>query len=952
VSRRLLIVFVVVLLVVGGGYAALALPFVWLPPQSGTHLKVLWEDPGASVPRVAETVAKPLANALDGLDGLDEVLATARPGRAEVALHFDARARNPQAAVRQRLASLTLPTTDTPIRIVQESDTPEVVLIISSDAVGLPALTRWTVEGLFPALRGLKPVGAIALEGAPEPQLTAVVDQRRLAGAGLAPEDIARTLRGALNARSEATHGPPAQAASLSALPLRLPSGEVTALGEFARFELRHVSGSEVRYDGARALRIRIHGTAATSERVMTEAVTSQLGWLRANGQMPAGVNVSLVEELRATRVHARRALQRAMAIGALATLAFFFVVTGSLRALVGRAILLTAVWGAMLLVLWITATPLSVPTLGGVALAIGPILAISYVRRTHAQRGAPSRRATSVSFILAGAVVLLTPWLFATGTPVEHYRGLLLVYASALGLGALVDALWAGRSRRRRKTPGGWRSQPAAWLMTIFEHGRRRIGQYRWTARLSLFVLLVSALFTMSALSYRPVALDAYRPLVFEWIAESPGAGALAREDARLARLLEGETGVRHRELTLMNALSTRDGHDRVRARLGIEPQRDHPQWRAQLSRRLAAGGLAGLRFAFDPDANVPDGLQVSVRAGEWAALIELAAHVAGVASAVTGVARVDERIELMEQFVLHESEARETETTLPAGQIDRALTLARGELVLGQWEHQAMPSGLRMRLHPQPDPPAKVLVLGERRDAPARYLRDLGEVVRVPLPRWLQLDEEGYVARLEVIPSHAANARQLEGALTRTLERIRPGTDEAIEISGRADVGAALGPAWRVALLATLTIMLAVIWSRWRGSEPRIASFTAVVAVAATLVTASAAGMAGAGPNEPYLFGLMIVFVVGAIQAALLWDDGIVGAARRPFGRRALESVVVTLLMFVGTLPLAFLAGAAGALLAPLAQVVCGGLLAGLAVNFLFLAAFPASGAKRHIR
>lgn len=949
-ARRAFIAAVVALLVIGGGYAAVALPFVWLPPPTGTRVQVLWQDPGASSVRIAETVARPLARALGDLDGVDELSATVTTGRVEIALTFEARARNPLAAVHQQLARTALPPGGEPIRVTVAGTSPEVVLIVSARTLGMPALTRWMRDALLPALRSLPAVATVAVDGTPEEQIVAIPDQRRLAGVGLAPEGIIQTLREAMRAGApEAAREPSSRAAGLSALALRLPSGEVTALGEFTRFETVEVSPVQVSYDGAEALRVVVRGTPDALERTLVETVTSQLGWLRANGQLPDGLTVAPVEELYTTRVQARRSLQRAIAIGAFAALAVLFAVTASARALWGRTVLLLGMWGVVLVTWWITATPLSVPALGGMALAIGPVLALSYLRRVLARRGtAASPLFTGALFGSASMMVALAPWFFASGTLADHYRDLLLAFALALAVGVLIDALWSGRGRRRRSVAGGWRAESAAWFVATFEQWQRAIAASPWPARMLLLVLMASALLVVMALRYRDVPLDVYRPLVLEWLAPSPGARTLAIEDARLARALDGETGVLHREVSYLDPSHTLDGRAWMRARLGVEPGRDDPAWRAQLLARLAGGGLTGLRLLVDADAREATSLQVAVRAADWSELLDLTERVAERASAVPGVAGVHGRASAIEHFVLRDAAPLTPDAPWPESRIDRALALAEGDLVLGAWQRPEGRTVLRVRLDPRPAPAGRVLIAGELRGVPALYLRDLGELVRAPVPRWLRLDDEGYVAPLEVNPLPGADVQQLAMAVTRSLAAIELSPRQEILVSGRDDIAAALGPAWRVALLAGLSVVLVVAWRAWRGGTLRSGAMVALMATGVTLVTAAVAGAVGAAPSSPYLAGLIIVLALAVLQGGLLGGDPAT-RARRPFGRRVLDAVVVTAIALAAALPLTVLPGAAGALLAPLAQVVCIGLLTGLAFNLLFLPAFFPAGRRR---
>ena len=949
--RRLLIAAAVAFFIIGGWYAALSLPFVWLPPHTGVRLQVVWQDPGAAVPRIAEAVAKPLVQALGSLDGLEELSVTVSTGRVQVTLDFEARARNPLAAVRQRLGRATFPAGSEPVRVIQQGEVPEAILVVSARGPAGPALTRWTLDVLSPSLRGLKSVAMLAVEGVAETQIIALADQRRLAGAGLAPEDVIHVLGAAYRGATEATHKPSEQTARLAALPLRLPSGEITALGEFTRFDTREERAVQVLYDGAEALRILVQGAPGGSERKLAEAVGSQLGWLRANGQIPDGLDVVSVEELRATRVQARRSLQRAMVIGALGALALFFVITGSLRALTGRVMLLLSVWGAVLLALWIGSVPLSVPTLGGVALAVGPVVALSYLRRVRARRGTSKRSPNGVLVTALGTLMVLVPWLFATGTVWDHYQGLLLTFACSLGFGIVVDRLWSGTGRRRRAAESHWRSRSGAWLVAAIERWSRVIASRPWLARMLLLVSLVSALLASITLVYRDVPLDAYRPLVLEWTVESPGVGAIAREDERLMVVLAGETGVRHRELTYLDPSRTFAGRALVRTRLFVDPGSDDPAWRARLLQRMAGAGLKGLRLVSDSDARETNGLQVIVHTTEWPALLELAGQVLERAGVVRGVERVDGGMEPLERYVLHSDGPLAAGTLLSESQIDRALALAEGDLVLGEWSHPAGSAQLRVRVDPRPQPPGRILLVGDRAGEPARYLSDFGEPVRELAPRWLRLDEDGFVTQLEVIPDPRADPRRLAEELAQTLDRIALAPGQEIAVSGRDDVTAALGPAWRVGLLATLAIGLVVAWGRWRGGALMSAMREALVAAVATLVTAALMGVAAAGLSAPVAVGLALVFGLTVAQGAVLGGDP-GGNSRRLFGRRVLDAVAMTIIVIAGVSPLAMLSGAAGALLAPLAQVLSAGVLVAMVANWLFLAAFPVPASRRHAR
>jgi len=363
----------------------------------------------------------------------------------------------------------------------------------------------------------------------------------------------------------------------------------------------------------------------------------------------------------------------------------------------------------------------------------------------------------------------------------------------------------------------------------------------------------------------------------------------------------------------------------------------------------RLAAQGLDGLGLApdADADADAAEEIAVTLRAAEWPALAALANRVASAARPLPGVARVDGSTSPIEHLALNSEVQHQPESPLSQSQIDRALSLAEGELAIGTWQGPAGRAELVMQLDPPPQPPGRVLISGESRGTSARYLRDLGELVRESAPRRLQLDEDGYLVTLTVIPSPGTNAQLLATKLQRVLDGLELDPDQEIAVSGRDDIVTAVGPAWRVALLGSLTLILVIAWSVWRGSEWRGALREVWIAAGVTLVTAALAGIAGVAPSPPYFTGLIFVFAFSIMQVGTLGGDAQAGP--HPFGRRMLDTMVVGMLVLAAVLPLALLPGAAGALLAPLALVVIIGLVCGLAANSLYLPTVSRPGQRR---
>ncbi len=186
VHRPVFTTMVVGLLMVLGVIGLARLPVDQFPEVSLPIITVIVPFPGASPSQVEEEVVKPIEDAVAGLEGLDEIYASARENVGVVAVVFEMSAPVEQvsAELRDRVFGLKafMPdgVEDPILQRVDPAATPVMTLGISSDLD--PTATRQLAEReIKPRIERLEGVGAVEVQGGTEREVHIELDLAKMA---------------------------------------------------------------------------------------------------------------------------------------------------------------------------------------------------------------------------------------------------------------------------------------------------------------------------------------------------------------------------------------------------------------------------------------------------------------------------------------------------------------------------------------------------------------------------------------------------------------------------------------------------------------------------------------------------------------------------------------------------------------------------------------------------
>jgi multidrug efflux pump subunit AcrB len=396
--------------------SALGLAFApWLPSQrlvpiSGAWTRVEVALPGADSAQVDSLIARPLEESLAALSAPQRLISRSSEGVVEIRLEFSTALAREAALedVNAQANSVLLPSgTQAPL---VERDEPIVAPAAVYAVTGeLSAETmQWAENSLRRPLQELAETSVVRLAGAEQVEILVQPDLRRMATLGLSFDDLIKALRGREEAPPRGARRPtvagPASVEAVAARAVHLPGGDAVSLAEVAQVSLsRTPATSQPRHQGKPALLLHVYPRSPVDASLAAERANAHLAWLRANGLMPASVQVqSLLDESVETRKWRRQLLRRVgfSVLVALTVVSLFF---GLRRGLVALA--LFAVWLPLAAaVFWAIGFTLNVMTALGLMLACIPlVLALTY--------SLSWRMFAAIAVALAGSLAVASLW-------------------------------------------------------------------------------------------------------------------------------------------------------------------------------------------------------------------------------------------------------------------------------------------------------------------------------------------------------------------------------------------------------------------------------------------------------------------------------------------------------------------------------------------------------------
>lgn len=203
IARPVFAAMLLIALVVLGLFSFSGLQIDQFPKVDFGVVGVSTVYPGASPETVERTVTRPIEEALNTVQGIDNLTSTTMPGYSIVVVQFelgqDIAARTQD--VRDKLAASrgTLPqdVNEPVIQSFKEGEEPIVSLALASTSMDPEDLTSYAEDVIKRRLESVSGVGSVRVVGGQSRQVRITVDPVRLSGVGLGIDAVANAVRGA-----------------------------------------------------------------------------------------------------------------------------------------------------------------------------------------------------------------------------------------------------------------------------------------------------------------------------------------------------------------------------------------------------------------------------------------------------------------------------------------------------------------------------------------------------------------------------------------------------------------------------------------------------------------------------------------------------------------------------------------------------------------------------------
>jgi CzcA family heavy metal efflux pump len=410
------------------------------------------------------------------------------------------------ASTRLDRAKRFLPETPDPPMIYKRdpAQIPVLEFVVSSPLRDPVELRSWVDDVFSKWFINLPGVAAAEVGGGLVREIQVLPDQQRLAGVGLAMQDVIDALQrgnredpaGRLKMSSQELSGRISgrftSVEQIAELPLRLPQGGLIHLQEVAEVIDTHEDERlRVRVNGEPGIKLSIQKQPTANTVAVADAVAQRLDWLAAERLIPEDIRIRSVSD---QSLYIRQALTNsgmAAISGALLAMAVVYLFLGNLRRtlIIGSAIPIAIM--VTFVIMGLGGLTLNIMTLGGLALGVGlivdnTIVMLENIYRhqrlgegdldagTHAAQEVNSAIVASTSTNLAAVL----PFLFIGGLTGLLFRELIYTISASIlaslaialtlvpALAARVHTLDTGRLRRRVDAGMHWLQDRYAGLV------------------------------------------------------------------------------------------------------------------------------------------------------------------------------------------------------------------------------------------------------------------------------------------------------------------------------------------------------------------------------------------------------------------------------------------------------------------------------------------------------
>ncbi|WP_141333236.1 efflux RND transporter permease subunit [Myxococcus sp. AB025B] len=605
VDRPIFAAVLSVLLLIGGGLSLFQLPLSEYPAVSPPTVVVRAAYPGADPAVIAETVAAPLEQEINGVEGMLYMSSQATSdGRVAVTITFGMGV-NPDTAqvqVQNRVARAIprLPAEVQRLGVLTEKSSPDLLMVVhlvSPEGKQDPLfLSNYAVLQVRDVLQRVPGVGSVNVLGAGEYSMRVWLDPRLLAARGLTASDVVAAIReqnvqvaaGVIGQQPDersafqltvTTQGRLTEEEQFRDIVVKVgEEGQVTRLRDVARVELGASSYSvRARLDGKSAVAIGISQASGSNALDVSAGIRARMTELKE--AFPQGMEYKIAYDptlfVRASIRNVVTTLLEAVVLVVLVVLLFLQTWRASIIPLAAVPVSLVGT-AAIMQMLGFSLNTLS---LFGLVLSIGivvddAIVVVENVERHIAQGVSPKEAARRAMTEVTGPIIAITsvlsavfvPTAFLGGLTGQFYRQFALTIAISTILSAfnsltlspaLAGVLLRGHhgpkdglTRFMEKAFGGWLFGPFNRFFDRASSGY--VSLVRRVVRVSGMALVVyGGLLVLTWLGFAKVPAG-FVPMQDKYylvgLAQLPPASSLERTDAvvkKMSDLMLAEKGV-----------------------------------------------------------------------------------------------------------------------------------------------------------------------------------------------------------------------------------------------------------------------------------------------------------------------------------------------------------------------------------------------------------------------
>ncbi len=411
---------------------------------------------GAGPESVERTVTQPLEETINTIGGLDDLFSTSSEGISRIIARFeleqDITARTQDVRDKVAEARARLPV-EAEASVVQplDADSQPILSILLSGPLPIRSLSELADKQVKQRLEHLSGVGSVTLVGDRKREIRIWLDPLRLAGHGLAVDDVFRVLKrehveipaGRIETRDTEylvkTKGKLTSTEHFGALVLAQRADRAIHLRDVALVEDGMAAERTIaRLNGQRGVSLRIRRQSGANAVAVAKAVKAELEEIRSD--LPANISMVVAEDTTVFIEQSLREVRSNLLIGGLLAVLVIFAFLRSWRSTLVASLAIPSALVASFVFFYAFGFTLNNLTLIALCLSIGmliddAIVVVENVQR-HVELGEPRMEAAARGTREIGlAVVATTLAICAVFVPIAFMRGIVGRFFMEFGL-------------------------------------------------------------------------------------------------------------------------------------------------------------------------------------------------------------------------------------------------------------------------------------------------------------------------------------------------------------------------------------------------------------------------------------------------------------------------------------------------------------------------------------